>query len=174
MLLRAWRISLAAIMLIGSFLILPLGTINPAAAQEPDVDISVAYGWWVAGRLPNHIRLHISKNRLYDEWGPKSDAPLNFGWSQYEGHFRWVDGSRYLFIVERAIASPGEEKNTYQCKFAEVRLKPSTLHTPPRGMTIDITFYHKFEEQTGFSDECGRLPWYVFSWPLRQRPAKPK
>jgi hypothetical protein len=170
---RGWRISLTAIMLIVGFLVQLLGTFNPTTAQEPDVDISVAYGWWQVAPQPN-IRLHISKSRLYEEWETDPGAPNMTGWHQHEGHFKKVGKNHYLFTVTQSSSRPGDERGRSPCPFLEVILYPTDLSPPPIGMRILIDYYRNYDSKKGFIDGCGGRPIY---WPdtlLREKLAKPK
>jgi hypothetical protein len=172
---QGWRILLKVITLIGGFLMLPLGTFNSAAAQEPDVDISVAYGWWQVIIRPE-TRFYISETQFYREWDidPDLDRAFKIDWIMLNGHFRKLGKNRYLFTVRKLIHHPGNAPYSSDCPFKEITLHIKDWETPFRGMRIVIGSYQRFDDVNGFRDSCGGTP---SSWPdlaVRRKLAKQK
>ena len=162
------------ILLSGGFLVPSLGIAIPALAQEPDVDISVAYGWWQVVTRPD-TRLLISKNRLYEEWKPHNrNIPFEFQWVLSEGRFVKLAKNRYLFIADSTAAHPGLSPKQYVCRFFEFQLYPSDLDEPPKRMEISIEYHEFYDKKKGLKGSCGGPPAYWPDWVLRKKLAKQK
>jgi hypothetical protein len=175
MLFRNWAKLILLAILTGGFLVPSLGTANPALAQEPDVDISVAYGWWQVVTRPD-TRLLISKNRLYDEWDMPQykDLPLKIDWMLSEGRFTRLGKNRYLFTIERLLNHPQGAPLSNDCRYIEFQLHPSDLARPPKRMEVTIEPHKIFDKEAGFSGSCGGPPAYWPDWVLRKKLAKQK
>jgi hypothetical protein len=170
---QGWRISLKAITLIGGFLMLPLGAFNPATAQEPDVDISVVYGWWQVVTRPEK-RLYIAENRVYSEWDNNTSTPFKVDWIFSEGHFKRLGKNRFLFTAIRVLNHPQDVPLSNDCPFKEFTLFPSDLALPPKRMEIMVEHYEFYDMDKGLSGSCGGLPAYWPDWRVRRKLAKQK
>jgi hypothetical protein len=161
--------------LTGGLLVLLSGTVNRALAQEPDADISVAYGWWQVVTRPE-IRLHVSHNQLYSEWSENSepDPAFKVDWKLSEGQFKRLGKNRYLFTVKRVFNHPQTRSLSNDCRFLEFQLYPSDLAAPPKRMELMIEYHEFHDDKKALSGSCGGLPAYWPDWVLRKKLAKQK